>query len=340
MTTLDATINAALDGLDAELPQSQATKPEPFVAAVPIDLIFADLTYQRPLDEVRVDRMTEKYNVSLVGIVEVSARPDGRYAVLDGQHRVAVVRNVTFGQPSPAHVPCRVHSGLTVTEEAEVYHQLNTTRRQLTGWDRWVARRASRDQGVLAIERCAERNGLTIGTSEGSNILRSTVACERLVELGGLPLLDATLGLVLQIWPNDQTGLDGAVLRGLGHVLHTYGQDLDLARLLDTLSAVVPRQLSARAKAAREVHNGTTDRLMSHVIVELYNGPRGGRIEPFLQRVRPQTKTQTAKALKAAAERKHILAWAKATNQPGRHNRLTEALKQAYAAAHNEEQSA
>lgn len=320
-----------------ESPSAEPAKPDPYIAALPVSSLFADPTYQRELDSRRTDKMADQYQVALIGIIEVSARPNGRHAILDGQHRAAVVRTVAFGSATEdPHVPCRIHTGLSVAEEAQLYHQLNTTRRQLTGWDRWIARRGAGDPAALAIEACASRHGIAVGMTAGTNVLRATASCEKVVTLGGIPLLDEVLSTIRQTWPDDQAGLDGAIVHGLGHVLNAYSrEELDLARLVAGLSAIVPRQLTARAAAVRELHQGTVDRLAAHVIVERYNGVSGrGRIQAFFDRVKPLTQAQTEKHKAKVEHRERILKWARESGWEGRTDRLSPRLRDAYEAAH------
>lgn len=328
-------LDAALDDvLEHEpTPADDTTRAEPYIDALPIDQLFADHTYQRELDEHRVARMADEFQIALVGIVEVSKRADHQYAILDGQHRWATVRDVDFDQPRARHLPCRVHTGLTITEEAALYHQLNTTRRQLTGWDRWLARRGAGDPVVRDIEALLARHDLQVSLRGGHNIFRATRTAEKIVELNGLQLLDQVVAVVRAAWPDDQNGMDGSILHGLAHVLDNYDRDeLDTARLIEVLAGVMPRQLGARAAAVRELHKGTLDRLTAHVIVERYNGAKGPKLQPFFERVKPVSKTKTKAAREAEQYRAAALAWAEETRfeNRGRHVRLTLALRQAY----------
>jgi hypothetical protein len=308
--------DAVRDGHDPEnvrlvdIDRAPVPKADPYVTALPVADLFADYTYQRELDEHRVARMVKTYDPALVGIIEVSKRDDGRYAILDGQHRWAAEKDHSFDRTGSPHIACRVHTGLTVADEAKLYHQLNTTRRTLTGWDRWLARRAAGDTDVLAIDTCALEHGYTIAMRGGDNILRATRTCETIVNLGGIGLLGQTLSIVRSAYGADQTALDGAILGGIAHVLNSYDrEELDAGRLVEALSGIVPRQLAARAVALREVHKGTNDRLTAHVILERYNAIKGPKLQAFFDRIKPQTKTPTTKVKTERAYRDAALAW-------------------------------
>jgi hypothetical protein len=341
-TATDIDLDAALgDVLDHEYDQpdgkpAAADEQEPYIAALPIDTLFADHTYQRELDEVRVLKMAANFKLALVGIVEVSDRGNGRYAILDGQHRWAMVRDRSFDQVKTPHLPCRVHTGLSVDQEAKLYHELNTTRKQLTGWDRWLARRGAGDPIVRDIETLLARHDLVVALRGGGNVFRATRTAEKIVDLNGLPLLDEVIGIIRAAWPDDQNGMDGHILHGLAHVLNAYTRDeLDVERLTTVLAGIMPRQLAARAAAVRELHKGTMDRLAAHVIVERYNAEKGVRLEAFFSRVKPVSKTQTAKAKYESDYRVAAKAWAREVrfNDSIHHARATNALLAAFVAA-------
>jgi hypothetical protein len=328
-------IDDALDDVlehDTHPAEATTAESDPYITALSVDVLFADHSYQRELDEIRVQKMAAAFQIALVGIIEVSERPDGRYAILDGQHRWATVRDVTFAKVGPSHVAVRVHMGLTIAEEAALYHQLNTTRRQLTGWDRWLARRGAGDPQVAAIEECLARHQLIVSMRGGGNVFRSTRAAEHVVDIGGINLLDQVIGTIRAAYPDDQAGLDGSIVHGLGHVLDNYSrEELDLERLITALAGIMPRQLTARGAAARELHKGTLDRLVGHAIVDRYNASKGPRLEAFFTRVKPISKTKTTKAKAEAKYREEAMAWAKTSpDWTGRLNRLTPALRAAY----------
>lgn len=326
---LDGALDDVLDHPSVTTPE--VDRPEPYIAALAVDDLFADHTYQRELDQVRVTKMAATFKIALVGIIEVSARPDGRFAILDGQHRWATVRDVTFAQVGTSHLACRVHHDLTLAEEAALYHQLNTTRRQLTGWDRWLARRGAGDPTVQAIEDCLAKHNLIVSMRGGGHVFRSTRAAEHVVDLGGIALLDEVIGTIRAAYPDDQAGLDGSIVHGLGHVLDNYSRDeLDVARLTTCLAGILPRQLTARAAAARELHRGTLDRLVGHTIVARYNESKGPRLEPFFSRVKPATKTMTDRQKADSKYRDDALSWAISSGYPGRHDRLGPKLRAAY----------
>lgn len=287
--TLEVADQATVDNAPTQ-PLPPRTTFEPYIAALPASHLFADERYQRDLDEARIARMAKAYDPALVGIIEVSKRNDTRYAILDGQHRWALVKGqTTAGTPEP-HLACRIHTGLSLDEEAKLYHRLNITRKQLTGWDRWKARRSSGDETAIQIERAAQAAGFTISYRATRGHIRATSPCEHVYKLGGRILLLQVLETIKAAWGDDPEAVSGPIIHGLGHVIDGYHLELNQERLVNALAGIVPKQLNARAAAARELHKGTLDKLTAHLIVELYNQTsRAGQLEPFFSRFRPQT---------------------------------------------------
>lgn len=284
------------------------TRDDPYIDALRAEQLFADASYQRDLDQPRVERMISEFDRTLLGVLEVSARVEGRYAVIDGQHRWAAAQGHSGGGQ---HLVCQIHTGLSVEDEARLFYEIDRQRRNLTWWDRWRARRGAGDRQVLAIDAVLARHHLQVHPSAADGNIRATKALETIVEdLGDRSLLDSALVVLTAAFGRSFDGFDGALMHGVALVLAHYDADeLDLNRLVTQLRAIAPRQLRARAAASREAHRGTLPRLCAAVIVERYNTGRGRNLEPFFSRV-PSTSKAGAAFNHARKERGAIRRWA------------------------------
>lgn len=345
---LDDAIGEALDAIDTTAtvaPPVQAaaitTRPAPFITSLRIGDLFRDPAYQRPLNEGRVEEMATAYDPALVGVLDVSDRGehslDGRYAVLDGQHRWAMLV-VAHTEHEDGHVVCNVHRGLTVADEAALFYELNTGRRQLSGFDRWVARRTSGDLNVLAIEEVLARYDVIVDKAASNRRVSATKALKEIVALGTPTLLDRTLEVSTQVYGITQDALDGSVLAGLAQVLAYYGdQELDVPRLVTTLGGLSARQLRARSIALRDVMEGTAPRLVATVIVDEYNRAPGRRLQRFSDRVPPASKAKPDDSPEAR-RRRAIKQWAEGNGfgPLSKQGRIPRRIIDAYEAAHAE----
>ena len=281
---------------------------DPYIAALRAGDLFADPAYQRDLDATRVERMSSELDRTLLGVLEVSARDDGRYAIIDGQHRWAVVR---FAGGDDAHLVCEVHTGLSIEDEARLFYEIDTHRKTLSWWDPWRARRGAGDPQVLAIDEVLRRHHLKVNPAPEDGNIRATKALETIVEdLGDLQMLDNVLIVLASAFGRSFDAFDGGIMQGVALVLGHYDADeLDTDRLVVQLRDIPPRQLRARAVALREAHRGTVPRLCAAVIVERYNGGRGRNVEPFFTRA-PSVSKAGAAFNRSRKERAAIRRWA------------------------------
>lgn len=254
-----------------------AIDTETYIAALTVDEIFADPTYQRTLDVIRARKMYSEWDPRLAGIVEVSDRgkdASPRYAVVDGMHRWAAAGY--FVNPPP--MVANVHTGLSVADEAELFDKLNRQRKQTNTFDHWKARRAAGDVDVLAIESITRRNGLDVHMSPSDDTISCVAALEKIVKLGGIDLLGETISLIVEIWHGRRESLESPVVHGLALVLHYLADPIDLVRLGDTLLEVQPRQLRSQAAALKDISAGSGAVLTAIAMVSLYNKRPGRRI--------------------------------------------------------------
>lgn len=318
MSGIATAVEDALDHIDDEPPATER-RPAPYITALPAKRLFADSTYQRDLDELRVQRMVDDFDPTLLGVIEVSARTDGRFAILDGQHRWAAAKEAhpDVHVKSGVHLVCQVHRGLTVEEEARVFYEIDMRRKVLSGWDRWKARRGSGDPVVLAVEAIVHEHGLRIDPAPKDGVIAATKALEVVYDAGGEALLNNALFVLGRAYGQIRDAYDGTMIQGAALVLDAYDRDeLDVDRLCAQLQKMPPRQVKARAQALKELHRAELPRLVAAVMVERYN--TGGRkVEDLLTRA-PSQGRALSKAGKRSRQLSAIRRWATREGLPVR----------------------
>ena len=90
--------------------------------SLPTSRLTSGLAYQRPVNERVVNLLIRDWDEQLLEPLIVSFR-DGRFHLVDGQHRVIALRRKNGG--SDVMVLCRVYSGLTYEQEAELCFKLD-----------------------------------------------------------------------------------------------------------------------------------------------------------------------------------------------------------------------
>lgn len=263
-----------------------------YVTAMKVGELFVDHTYQRELDTRRAKQLAEAWDPRMAGIVEVSERAEGqspRFAVIDGQHRVAAAALL----PEPPVMVVNVHSGLSIEEEAALFDKLNRQRRAPTTWDHWRSRKIANDETVTAIEAAVAKitdpigktPRLVINPAPKDGNVRCTSTLEKLAELGGPKLVEDTLQLIYDCWDDRLEAYDAPIVHGVGLLLHYLGkptdprrQPIDTARLREVFLGMLPRQLKNRALALREHTHGSQAKLVAIAAMDAYNRKPGHRI--------------------------------------------------------------
>jgi hypothetical protein len=264
-------------------------RPQSDTARIRCSELFVDPKYQRKLNERWILNAAMDFDPKLLGVLEVSARAEGRYAIVDGQHRWQLVM-AADRRRREAMVLCHVHRNLTVEQEAELFDRFDQGRRSLTGWDRWKARRARGDEVVLRVEKIVRDAGLEMRPSYNKSdkgVVASHAACEDVVEMGGYSALERALVPLVGAWGKRER-IEREVLTGVAMVRMVYPDDeLTDEWLVEALSGITARQLKIKAQATREVYRTSVTRLVGHVVVELCNDCKGrrSRLEGFLLRV-------------------------------------------------------
>jgi hypothetical protein len=250
-------------------------------ALIPLDNLFIDPSYQRPLSSF-AERIKRDYNPAMVGTLVVSERPGRRnasYAVVDGQTRM-----YGMGANGEPVAPCLVYRNLSREQEARLFADLQTQRRGMATPLRFRAALISGDEEARGIAETARAAGMKVAGDEDMSGIRSIAAVEWLYRRDP-DLLYRVLTVVREAWPDEappegSTSQDprsrGEILKGMGRFMHE--SDVDDERLTKRLARITPGQLRHRANALREGSGigGSWDRYVKEALIGVYGG-RGSR---------------------------------------------------------------
>lgn len=137
----------------------------PVIDWVDKNLIDVDATYQRGLDEARVQRITDWFSWDSFGAIVVAPIDGGRYHVIDGQHRYEAAKR----HPLVTLLPAVIIVGRGVVAEAETFVNVNGARKNVSPLEMYWASLAAGDPDAATIKQVAERAGVTIRRYPGSN---------------------------------------------------------------------------------------------------------------------------------------------------------------------------
>jgi hypothetical protein len=173
------------------------------------------------VNESKLNKIRAKYNRPALGTLVVSRREDGTKVLLDGQHRWLVVKEL---EGETAELDCRVHHGLTLQEEAELFVYYNV-QEAASPLDLHKARVTQGEKVALDIDKAARDNGWVIGAGHGRisaiKVLEDLyLQAENEFTEYGPQLVSDTIAVVTQAWGVDEPHAASAnILKAVGKFL-------------------------------------------------------------------------------------------------------------------------
>lgn len=196
----------------------------PKVQSIRLDLCDVPVEiYQRDFNARQAQEIADNFDVNKCGVLTVSPQADGRYHVVDGQHRLHAL--VLLGYETwPAEILLEGNEA----EEAAVFVGRNRDSRRLSTLAAWRARRVAGDPVVIGVEAVLADLGLSVAryiTTRGQRNSREVMAVgtlEKIYVSYGDRVLEDTLRLAHASWPDDPDKFQGRLLGSLAGWVRYY----------------------------------------------------------------------------------------------------------------------
>ena len=263
---------------------------------VDISACFADLAsddnptgYQRPVPPPFVRELVLRYDERKVGSIQVSARADERFAILDGQTRHRASEIV-----GKERIWAAVYEGMSLADEAKFFWDVNHDRKNVHPFYGFRARLLSGEQKIIEINRIVEAAGLRVSPNTDSTHggIAAVASLEFVYDLKSdvrEDNLTPALEPLGSIWKGLQRSVDSELIRGLGRFYAVYSDEEigDPERFWDMLRAQTPLTLINRAREQVFTTGGSTigskssGMPMARALVEVHNAGlgRGQRLD-------------------------------------------------------------
>ena len=242
-------------------------------------VLETDSSYQRRMNAAQVDRIVAEFNPLLVNAVKVSQR-DGRFFVFDGAHTLAALRRIHEGKPFM--VECKVFSGMTYQEEAELFALQTGTSRTVSFDYKLRAKLAAETPKEKAFLEATEAAGLHLSDVQRSSmryVIAAKATAQRIFDNYGADLYTDMLRLIVETWDAVEWSLSKPVLNGCAVFLNVYGDEYKRDRFIRKLAYTNADELAA---IARRQNVKDQPRQYAMAILELYNKGGRGRLDESL----------------------------------------------------------
>ncbi|MDH4104286.1 MAG: hypothetical protein OEV29_13040 [Thermoleophilia bacterium] len=241
------------------------------IEQVLVAVINCDYDYQRDERNKWVKTRVERFDPRLLNVGEVSLREDGTYWAIDCQHRVALCKEAGHEK-----LTCRVHTGLSRGEEAELFRKFNRERSMVGPMDDWNAAIFQGDEKYLGAKSVTEKYDFEVAKGGTPYKIGSVKDVLNLYNKG---LLGRTLKMVRDVWGYQDRVGDGRLLSGVGLFLEKHDNNSTVTdkKIKQSWSRTTPSSIIAVGEQFRGAGGVKT------ALEQSYNHGRsnGNRIGPF-----------------------------------------------------------
>lgn len=201
---------------------------------------------------------------------------DGWYYIVDGQHRVRAA--IMFLGDSSQQVQCHVYENLTCDQEANLFLELNNTKKQ-GPMSRYKVALTAGKADELDVERICRSLDLRIGLDKSCEEIGCVTAILAVYRKHG----PASFSFAMRVI-RDAYGFDGFKrqnMSALALIKDRYGDRIDEAKLTERLAKSGIVALNQQAKAMKEATGNPADQCYAHAMIQFYNQRNAHRVDPW-----------------------------------------------------------
>lgn len=258
-----------LDTLEPATPQARLEGVPFRREAVLASRLEIGPAYQRSIDPRWVKRLAADFDPFLLDDLLVNKTADGRYVVMDGQHRLEAIRAIGW---SDQRVPCAVYDDLPLELQAKRFN-VQAIRKPLSTQQRFRAALFARQPDETTVAEIVKAAGFALNLDDGRHEGGRISAVGSLLWLHRNyrgDVLTQTLSVIAEGFGQD-LGPDAAILRGIGRFVMRFRGEFDRRRLLDVLSRLSQGSLAADGGDAARVLGKSNSDGVAYAVWKAYN---------------------------------------------------------------------
>lgn len=188
---------------------------------------------QRALKPARVEQILSALDLNAFGEPVLSFR-DGRYYIIDGQHRTRALSKFLGDGWEKQQILCKVYEGMSEQDEAKLFRQLNTVL-GTTAYDKFKVGVTAGYEEETRIKAIVEAAGLHVsrGRKDCTGAVSAISALRNAYRLSPKSLMFA-----LKLAGNSygDAGLEGSIIEGFAQLHNRYDRALDDEVSIEALS--------------------------------------------------------------------------------------------------------
>lgn len=237
---------------------------------VKVEDLVIDMSYQREPNTKKVSLIARTYNPDAIGVLICSAREDGTIAVIDGGHRVAAMHMLNLSHET---VDCLIYFGLSIEEEAKIFHLMNDNRTKPKTQDLFKSKVAAGDIDALTVKAILDQNGLVVGNAPGMNIVRAIGTLMDLYKKTDSKNIGNVLNILSHAFDKHSTSFNDASLIATSMILNVYENSINIDRLTKAINSfgISTYWVNSGSIISKNMGYKMTAKGMAHAAINEYN---------------------------------------------------------------------
>ena len=184
------------------------------IGDVPLSKMTVSGRIQRDLKPSRVAHLVSVFDLDDFGLPVVNLR-EGKYYIIDGQHRIEALKEWLGNGWEEQKVECRVYEGLSESEEADMFDRLNDVL-AVRAFDRFKNRVIAQRDVELRIYRIVESESLCISRDKVPGAIGAVDTLRKVYMRSDGDTLARTLRIIRD--PFGNAGFEAQIIDGIGRL--------------------------------------------------------------------------------------------------------------------------
>lgn len=232
-----------------------------------ISYLKTDMSYQSPVRETQVKKIINNFDPKRLGSITVNRRQDMNLYIIDGQHRVEVLKELNIPL-----IDATIHENLTVEEEAEMYYGIND-RPAKSPNSKGKSSLKFGDVAAIEIEEAVTNIGMKIDYDKNVNsdgYIMAYAALQNIHKRYGKDMLEIVLQVINSAYGKDKRNYQSFMMKGFADFISKFGSSIDLNHLINRLQDVGFEGFMQEVNK-NKVSFSTKKESLPFTLVEIYN---------------------------------------------------------------------
>jgi Family of unknown function (DUF6551) len=255
---------------------------------------------QRVLMSHRVHALLANFDLDFFGEIVVSWR-DGKYFILDGQHRVEAMKRWLGDGWEIQKIPCRVYQGLREADEADMFDRLNDCL-TVSAFDKFKARVNAGREIESQVAKVVKSERLLISREKIPGAVGAVTTLVAVFKRGDGEVLAQTLRIIRDAFGD--AGFEARLIDGLGHFCQRYGAVIEENLVIAKLRVMRGGSKGLLGKA-EQLHRATGNAraiCVAAAAVDVLNAERGGTKLPSWWKAEAAAESRPVRNAPSAAQ--------------------------------------